>query len=72
MPSTCSSTSFTQTSSGTDSSRPMIPHIHPNSISARISTSGDSAIRRPSTIGVTICPSIVCSTRYAAAGSSER
>ena len=54
IPSTRASTSFTHTSNGTASNNPMIPHNHPNSISARIRISGDSAIRLPRMIGVTI------------------
>ncbi|KAG1309889.1 hypothetical protein G6F62_014728 [Rhizopus arrhizus] len=45
------------TSSGTASSSPIMPQAQPNTISARISTSGDSFMRRPSTIGVTTWPS---------------
>jgi hypothetical protein len=63
MPSMRASTILTQTSSGTASSRPTMPHSQPNSISARISTSGEMAIVRPSTIGVMICPSSVCRPR---------
>src|SRR5690606_29722293 len=62
-PSTLDRTILQHTSSGTASSRPMIPHSQPNTISARISTSGDSAIRAPSTIGVMIWPSMVCRPR---------
>ncbi|SDR03778.1 hypothetical protein SAMN05428982_3002 [Pseudoxanthomonas sp. CF385] len=54
IPSTRASTSFTHTSSGTANNSPMIPHNHPNNISARINTNGDSAIRLPRMIGVTI------------------
>src|SRR3546814_17144812 len=57
MPSIFANTSFTHTSSGTASSRPMMPNSHQNTISARIRISGDSAMRRPRTTGVRLWPS---------------
>src|SRR5699024_2328709 len=69
-PSMGESTILVHTSSGTASNRPMKPHMKPNSISASTSSSGDSAMRWPTTIGVSSWPSRVCRTRYAATGSS--
>src|SRR3546814_16253714 len=47
MPSIFASTSFTHTSNGTPSSRPMIPHSNPKTITTKLQIHADNAIHAP-------------------------